>query len=62
MLAPLDLRLLQTFIVLVQTGSFSETSRRLGRTQPAVSLQLNRLEEANRGTAVHQGRPQAGAD
>lgn len=44
--APLDLRLLQAFIVLVQTGSFSETSRRLGRTQPAVSLQLKRLEEA----------------
>lgn len=45
MLAPIDLRLLQAFIVLVQTGSFSETSRRLGRTQPAVSLQLQRLEE-----------------
>jgi len=45
MLAPLDLRLLQAFIVLVQTGSFSETSRRLGRTQPAVSLQLRRLQE-----------------
>jgi DNA-binding transcriptional LysR family regulator len=45
MLPPLDLRLLQAFIVLVQTGSFSETSRRLGRTQPAVSLQLRRLEE-----------------
>ena len=45
MLQPLDLRLLQAFIVLVQTGSFSETSRRLGRTQPAVSLQLRRLEE-----------------
>ncbi len=45
MLSPLDLRLLQAFIVLVQTGSFSETSRRLGRTQPAVSLQLRRLEE-----------------
>ncbi len=45
MTAPLDLRLLQAFIHLVQTGSFSETSRRLGRTQPAVSLQLNRLEE-----------------
>lgn len=43
--APLDLRLLQAFIVLVQTGSFSETSRRLGRTQPAVSLQLQRLEQ-----------------
>jgi len=45
MLPPLDLRLLQAFIVLVQTGSFSETARRLGRTQPAVSLQLRRLEE-----------------
>ncbi|OQW59400.1 MAG: LysR family transcriptional regulator [Proteobacteria bacterium SG_bin9] len=45
MQTPLDLRLLQAFIVLVQTGSFSETSRRLGRTQPAVSLQLQRLEE-----------------
>ena len=42
---PLDLRLLQAFIVLVRTGSFSETSRRLGRTQPAVSLQLQRLEQ-----------------
>jgi DNA-binding transcriptional LysR family regulator len=45
MLSPLDLRLLQAFIVLVETGSFSETSRRLGRTQPAVSLQMRRLEE-----------------
>lgn len=45
MSAPLDLRLLQAFIHLVQTGSFSETSRRIGRTQPAVSLQINRLEE-----------------
>jgi DNA-binding transcriptional LysR family regulator len=44
--APLDLRLLQAFILLVQTGSFSETSRRLSRSQPAVSLQLQRLEEA----------------
>jgi len=50
MLAPLDLRLLQAFIVLVQTGSFSETSRRLGRTQPAVSLQLRRLEEITGAT------------
>lgn len=43
---PLDLRLLQAFILLVETGSVSETSRRIGRTQPAVSLQLRRLEEA----------------
>jgi DNA-binding transcriptional LysR family regulator len=43
---PLDLRLLQAFILLVETGSFSETSRRVGRTQPAVSLQMSRLEGA----------------
>jgi DNA-binding transcriptional LysR family regulator len=43
---PLDLRLLQAFILLVETGSVSETSRRVGRTQPAVSLQMRRLEEA----------------
>lgn len=46
MKAPLDLRLLQAFILLVETGSVSETSRRTGRTQPAVSLQMRRLEEA----------------
>ncbi|WNK01622.1 LysR substrate-binding domain-containing protein [Thalassospiraceae bacterium LMO-JJ14] len=43
---PIDLRLLQAFIILVETGSVSETARRIGRTQPAVSLQLKRLEEA----------------
>jgi DNA-binding transcriptional LysR family regulator len=42
---PLDLRLLQAFILFVETGSVSETSRRIGRTQPAVSLQLDRLEK-----------------
>jgi DNA-binding transcriptional LysR family regulator len=46
MKAPLDLRLLQTFILVVETGSVSETARRLGRTQPAVSLQMRRLESA----------------
>ncbi len=42
---PLDLRLLQAFILLVETGSVSETARRTGRTQPAVSLQMRRLED-----------------
>jgi DNA-binding transcriptional LysR family regulator len=46
MKSPLDLRLLQAFILLVETGSVSETSRRIGRTQPAVSLQMRRLEDA----------------
>ena len=43
---PIDLRLLQAFIILVETGSVSETARRIGRTQPAVTLQIQRLEEA----------------
>ncbi|HQR97075.1 MULTISPECIES: LysR substrate-binding domain-containing protein [unclassified Polaromonas] len=42
---PLDLRLLKTFILLVETGSVSETARRVSRTQPAVTLQLQKLEE-----------------
>jgi len=42
---PIDLRLLQTFIILVETGSVSETARRISRTQPAVTLQLQKLEQ-----------------
>ena len=30
---------------MVETGSITETARRLGRTQPAITLQLQRLEE-----------------
>ena len=47
---PIDLRLLQAFIILVETGSVSETARRIGRTQPAVTLQIKRLEEAVNAT------------
>jgi DNA-binding transcriptional LysR family regulator len=48
MLKSIDHRLLRAFILLVETGSVSETARRLGRTQPAISLQLRRLEEETR--------------
>lgn len=44
--APLDSRLLKSFILLVETGSITETSRRIGRSQPAVSLQIQRLRDA----------------
>ena len=43
---PLDPKLLQAFILLVETGSVSETARKVGRTQPAVTLQIQRLETA----------------
>ena len=42
---PLDLPLLQTFLDLAKTGSFTSTAARVHRTQSAVSAQIRRLEE-----------------
>ncbi|WMN61079.1 LysR family transcriptional regulator [Pseudoalteromonas xiamenensis] len=42
----LSFRLLEVFMCVVQTGSVSETARRLHLTQPTVSLQIKRLTEA----------------
>ena len=41
---PLDIPLLQTFLDLVETGSFTRTAARVHRTQSAVSAQVRRLE------------------
>src|SRR6476619_3939794 len=41
----LDIRMLRSFVSVVETGSITETARRLGRTQPAITLQMQRLEE-----------------
>lgn len=41
----LDLDLLRTFIVIVQTGSLTAAARTLHRTQSATSMQMQRLEE-----------------
>jgi len=37
--------LLRAYITVVQEKSFSKAGKKLGRSQPAVSLQINRLEE-----------------
>lgn len=42
----LSFRLLEVFMSVVKTGSISETARRLHLTQPTVSLQIKRLQEA----------------
>lgn len=42
---PLDVDLLRSFLSVQQTGSFSRTATALGRSQPAVSLQIKRLED-----------------
>ena len=43
---PLEISLLRTFVMLVEEQSVTRVARRLNRTQPAISLQVNRLEEA----------------
>ncbi|TCT01666.1 LysR substrate-binding domain-containing protein [Aquabacter spiritensis] len=43
---PLEIALLRTFVLLVEEKSVTRVARRLNRTQPAVSLQLRRLEDA----------------
>jgi len=41
----LDLALLKNFAVVARTGSISLASQQVGRTQPALSMQMHRLEE-----------------
>ena len=42
----LELSLLRTFVMLVEERSVTKVARRLHRTQPAITLQMKRLEEA----------------
>jgi DNA-binding transcriptional LysR family regulator len=41
----LDLDLLRAFVTVAEGGSFTRAGVRLGRSQPAISLQIRRLEE-----------------
>ncbi|TPJ57550.1 LysR substrate-binding domain-containing protein [Mesorhizobium sp. B2-7-1] len=45
MAAPLDLNLLKTFVAVVESGSLSNAAPRIGRSQSAVSMQMQRLED-----------------
>lgn len=42
---PLDLTLLRTFVAVIEGGSVLQASARIGRSQSAVSMQIQRLEE-----------------
>ena len=48
---PLNLDHLETFVKVVETGSFSAAAVQLGLTQPAISLQIRQLEK-RLGTAL----------
>lgn len=43
---PLDLDLLRTFVAVVESGSFSNAAPLVGRSQSAVSMQVQRLEQS----------------
>lgn len=54
-LVNLDVDLLRAFVTVVETGSFTRTAALLGRTQPAVSLQIRRLEDQLRSPLFDRG-------
>ncbi len=54
-LVNLDIDLLRAFVTVVETGSFTRTAAMLGRTQPAISLQIRRLEDQLRSPLVDRG-------
>ena len=42
----LDIALLRTFVAIVDTGGLTSAGRKVGRTQPAITHQIRRLEDA----------------
>ncbi len=62
-LISIDIRVLRSFVSVVRTGSVTETARQLGRTQPAISFQIQKLEELTNKTLFrHEGRRQTLTD
>ncbi|WP_152971371.1 LysR family transcriptional regulator, partial [Rhizobium ecuadorense] len=41
-----DLELLSTFVAVAETRSFTQAAPRVGRSQSAVSMQMQRLEQS----------------
>ena len=45
MIADLDIALLRTFVAIVDTGGLTSAGKKVGRTQPAITHQIKRLED-----------------
>lgn len=59
-LISLDIRVLRSLLAVIEAGSITEAARRLGRTQPAITLQLQRLEDViGKALFTHEGRRMA---
>ena len=52
----LDLDLLRSFVAIAEERSFTRAAARVGRTQPAVSLQMQRLEGLLGQTVIIRGK------
>src|SRR5208337_1374715 len=52
----LDLDLVRTLILIAEEGSFTRAAERVGRTQSAVSLQVQRLEALVGHTLIARGK------
>ena len=52
----LDPDLLRTFVLIAEEGSFTRAAHLVGRTQSAVSMQVQRLEAALGQTLIERGR------
>jgi DNA-binding transcriptional LysR family regulator len=56
----LDISLLRTFVAIVDTGSLTSAGKKVGRTQPAITHQMKRLEAAVGRTLFGENRRQLG--
>ncbi|WP_036053239.1 LysR substrate-binding domain-containing protein [Bradyrhizobium sp. URHD0069] len=52
----LDIALLRTFVAIVDTGGLTSAGRKVGRTQPAITHQIRRLEEVVGRTLFEDNR------
>ncbi|NQW01974.1 MAG: LysR family transcriptional regulator [Rhodospirillales bacterium] len=50
----LDIELLEAFVAIADTGSFTKASKQLRRTQPSVSMQIKRLEDRTGKSLMHR--------
>ncbi len=46
MIQDLDIALLRTFVAIVDTGGLTSAGKKVGRTQPAITHQIKRLEDS----------------
>jgi DNA-binding transcriptional LysR family regulator len=54
----LDISLLRTFVAIVDTGGLTSAGKKVGRTQPAITHQIKRLESAVGRTLFGENRRQ----